>query len=538
MAELDLGHQVFSAEDIFNRLCFVKVHKTNDDGSDPIWWPCLLLESSKELYPINQQLRLFNDIKALVKMLFTQFVKQRSQVGKVAVLLGNQSPISCMFETSAHPLVSVPFGSGLARFYDATFASDQHYLEAVEVAGKLLYMDDEEEEEDGPSMKRQKLDSRTADSVVTENKKPPEVQWVGDGVAARVLQGRSANDSQGHDSVQDVGFKQVNIFESLSTGAALKETDAASIPMLADATSEERHVTEKNAATRMEDTDGCSMLRGHSRAKTTAPKIKNSSGGTATSDDEPPPAERTANAIVSKKQTPTPSNSRSRRSLSKIAPKPVKTNPCASDIPSFEDVRDLFVRGGYKIKLDKNGIELRRPMSDQVFTTVQDFRRNLCVHGVNCKCGCTSGDESPCECWSSDEKLLIRKYVRYDIFTVDPIPETVTLLTTTYKAIEILKDLGVTQCSWSNKFFMPGVNNILEGTDGTSIFDTDKDMIYYLSRFRLPDSCDFRAVSVKERTDLEYFIAWEPHAAPTLYVSLPVCLPMILILVFLTTFIS
>ena len=152
-----------------------------------------------------------------------------------------------------------------------------------------------------------------------------------------------------------------------------------------------------------------------------------------------------------------------------------------------------------------------RPARDGglVFQSEQSFRQDLCSFGVTCNCG-KANMEKGCSCWNGDEAYAIHLWVRYAVLRGKCKSKTSTLITSN-EAKQLLLKIGFSEYYFSSGahspgFAFPGVNQT-SGAEGETFFHRIKDLWTHLSRFGLPESCDFDKLSTVDRFNLEFHLA-------------------------------
>jgi hypothetical protein len=182
------------------------------------------------------------------------------------------------------------------------------------------------------------------------------------------------------------------------------------------------------------------------------------------------------------------------------------------DCVSFDEVREALEKGGYTI----SKYRYCRPCSGAVFASENELRQDLCAYGVNCRCGSTE-EKSACQCWDEEDKWNIKLWVRYAVIRGDrqsgEVPEINASTARRY-----FKSLGFTwlKSKLLDFYCFPGVTHHLEGKQGLTMFRTEVEVWTFLSRFGLPQNCNFENLTHEERLSLEYFVSTSSHRVKTL----------------------
>jgi hypothetical protein len=213
----------------------------------------------------------------------------------------------------------------------------------------------------------------------------------------------------------------------------------------------------------------------------------------------------------------TEGKTKSPKPASSIATAPSKAKSVSLEfveIPTFKDVKTILTKGGYTI--DRNN-GCRRPpymfeddaddsthsstMPAESFTTIAKLRHDLCVHGVNCRCGTAMEEDKACKCWSEDEKWLVKLWVRYNVIR-GPIKESSPVsVISPHLAKQYLIRLGYCRRQLESPLLTE---------------EQIRDLFRYLSRYGLPSqqsegsndlSCNYTQLTPEERFSLEYFLS-------------------------------
>jgi hypothetical protein len=188
------------------------------------------------------------------------------------------------------------------------------------------------------------------------------------------------------------------------------------------------------------------------------------------------------------------------------------------EIPVFQDVKKILIKGGYSFQ--KNFF-CRPPIIDngevilppQRFKTIEAFRHDLCIYGVNCRCGTSTDEENACQCWDVDDKWNIKLWVRYDVIRGPIQVSSPVQVPSIYNATQYLIRLGYNRRQ-------------LESPLTTE--EQRHELFRYLSRYGLPSEngenplscCDYSKISPEERFSLEYFLSFNRFRVNTLYVRM------------------
>jgi hypothetical protein len=176
--------------------------------------------------------------------------------------------------------------------------------------------------------------------------------------------------------------------------------------------------------------------------------------------------------------------------------------------PIFSSVRVVLQRGGYAFSTF-----YCRPCG-AAFPTAEQLRSDLCAYGVSCRCDYKSNgcEGFPCLCWDDGDKLLIHKWVRYNVIR-GPRQSGIVFQLNRTKALHYIKRLGF-GCARSSEYERkgwgyPGAKDEADenGMDGVNTFFSWDGLMLSLCRFGLPESCEFGNLSHDERLSLELYIA-------------------------------
>ena len=183
------------------------------------------------------------------------------------------------------------------------------------------------------------------------------------------------------------------------------------------------------------------------------------------------------------------------------------------DIPTFAEVREALEKGGCKFNLNLNKKYCRSGKS-AVFKTEEAFRRDLCANGVNCRCG-SADEEKACECWDENDKWSIKLWVRYAVIGGTPQSDKVHLIDLK-QALILLTRLGFIylKSRMFDGYGFPGVLSTEDGIMDKTMFREEKNMWKYLSRYDLPESCNYEMLSADERLSLEYLLSTNTKIRP------------------------
>ena len=196
-----MARRVYSAEEIFSCLHFVRLNTVHDDG--PEWWPCFLFENMVELETVTKQLDLNRDnISARDRAVIYLQHSPDSVACKVALLLGGKPPVVCMFDVASRPLTVEPF---LLKLVDLSFKYRNHegYMNAVKIALPWIVASatevpaDEEQQPEGKpaatcdSQKGAAVDEAASIQEAEDNAASPET----DGAASFPSQKRPGGDT-------------------------------------------------------------------------------------------------------------------------------------------------------------------------------------------------------------------------------------------------------------------------------------------------------------------------------------------------------
>ena len=192
---------------------------------------------------------------------------------------------------------------------------------------------------------------------------------------------------------------------------------------------------------------------------------------------------------------------------SKKSPKNTKTYKL--EVPSFAQVQPVLKKGGYTFTLNSRYC---RPVDDiesavegrHYFSREDLFRQHLCAYGVTCRCGSTDDEETACDCWDTDEKWLIKEWVRYSVIGEAPRTSTEVVLIEQRDALNLLYRVGFKYSKPFGGYAFPGVTKPEDGVTG---FLVEKDLWNHLCRHGFPDNCDFEGMPADERLSLELFVA-------------------------------
>jgi len=186
------------------------------------------------------------------------------------------------------------------------------------------------------------------------------------------------------------------------------------------------------------------------------------------------------------------------------------TNDGVNDerVPTFAQVRNLFTKAGYIFRENlfcRPGMDPstnpNAKLDSDFFKIETAFRNHLCAYGIN-------GD---IDVWDEDEQLCVKKWVRYNVVkSVDldgnELPDHD--VPSNSRAMALLMSIG---CKYTNRtsdsvYTLPGISK-KQAEQGVGSFEKSGDLFTHLSRFGLPDSCDFSKISARERLNLEMFLA-------------------------------
>lgn len=334
------------------------------------------------------------------------------------------------------------------------------------------------------------------------------------------------DDSASETSTQTVSSQKVAAAKTSATESekgAKRAAEEMSEDEGGDAANNETPVTRRNDSGRK------------AAAKTTGKKQTKKKNRDSPKEQTPPPSNRTrsrssVDSVSTANGGRRSSTSSSKASGSKKTPSTsqskkakAQTNLIDVEIPSFRDVKELLERVGYKFKKRNKKIDQYcRPARDEggkVFETEDAFRRDLCAYGVSCNCGRPTGfdnrDEA-CECWDEDETHAVHCWVRYSVLRGPHKAHSAPEITQP-EAKKLLLEIGFKEFLSTLHpagFALPGVSQE-DGVEGETYFQMVKDLFHHLSRFGLPDFCDFHMISEEERFHLEFFLSVH-HTADTL----------------------
>jgi hypothetical protein len=430
------------------------------------WWPCLLFENMMELNMITEKIGSWSTLpKGQIMMLYMQHLPA-SATCRVALLLGPQPPQGNNFiqfdipteDSTTPPFRVMPFYEKVFHF-GVLYAQNEEYLNAVKQAMPLLR---EAAESPGCDTKANSGNGSSSNSVDRAIRHAD--------CESSVANGRAADDAASLD---------------------IKVSDEPNIKVKKKISNEPKSDSHADHFLAPKD-----CIVGSDRLV----KIDLRTKGKAVSTKLPtPPAQTTSKPIVR------------------------NTNFEFVEIPTFKDVKKVLLKGGYTI----DGKKIRRPpisvatstddslvnTPDRLFSSVSAFRDDLCINGVNCRCGTLMDESKACSCWTEDDKWNIKLWVRYNVIRGPiNISSPVKVITSIYQAARYLIKLGFNL-------------RLLESPLTTE--EQRHDLFRHLSQYGLPTaanmndnnpewSCDYTKISPEERFSLEYFISTNHFRVKTL----------------------
>jgi hypothetical protein len=473
MSKLGEGsqHRVYSPEEVDSCLHFIKLPKPfqssfNCGTSPPTieWWPCLVFANMMELNMITQQLDLWSSLtKHQMMMSYVQRLPL-SATCRVALLIGERPPpgnsviqfdIANVTSTSekTSSFIIEPFYEKVLQF-GVLYAQSEDYVKAVQQTLPVI--------------------QEVAKSIHSSANENP-------------TQDENCNLTNGN---LVVNFnKEENRVDSFpadvpSPTRVSKDTHEVETPH-----ANKNRIIEKNKAM-VSNANLQNKEASIIKAPLSLEKLR----------PEPPVAAKMD------RKTATPFNK----------------NVEYVDIPTFKDVKGTLIKGGYIFKpklfcrppifLKEETGKSQVIVPGQSFVTVNALREDLCIHGVNCRCGTSMDEEKACQCWTDDEKWNIKLWVRYHVIR-GPInvSSPVQVISSIHQATKYLIRLGYNRRQ-------------LESSLTTS--EQLNELFRYLSQHGLPTEddgnaqcCDYAAISPEERFSLEYFISTNRFRVNTLYVE-------------------
>lgn len=462
--------RVYSAPEIDACLRFVKLN-----SAEVQWWPCLVFSNMVELQQITEQLKLWTTLsqRRELTMMYMQHLPG-SATCRVALLMGQPPAPNTILKFDVNQsndedaFILEPFYDNVLQF-GMIYSQNEQYLHAVQQTLPLL-------QEVTDSLRRNK---EQRDSTVVP-----------------------MNSSTKPKASSTTTLKRNVQISEISVEGRENSLPLANAKKVAPKISDHKTDIPKIAAS------PCSARRNSPRqlpavnASTTS-AIKKSS--------------LTIPSIPLPTTTETKLTEGARSSSNKLMSSVSSKQYESVEIPTFQEVKQSLVKGGYKFTAKSYcrpamvipGMDFIAPQS---FVSVAAFRHDLCVYGVNCRCGQMAMDEdTACACWTADEKWYIKLWVRYDV--IRSVPQKPSIgqvpIISSYVAQQYLIRLGY----YSRQLASP-------------LLTTDQvhDLFRFLSRHGLPlndngnedASCDYTQLTPQELLSLEYFISSSHYCVNTL----------------------
>jgi hypothetical protein len=482
-------HRIYTAEEIGACLHFVKLPTPNTHSSSAIssssnvahiveWWPCLVFESMFELCAVTKQLDMWSTLP--MSQVMTNYIQQLPEAAscRVALLMGIPPSKNSIIQydiTRSETCTSLVVEPFYQKVVDCgkLYSNNEQYLNALRKTLPLL-------QEMTESIGR----SCTNENSILVNSTN---EMASEPAASNKVNG-ILTESYDTSSVNASNFSRSK--QKKKMGETLKADNTAVQRCSPRISSAERTSTSSNEERKNQKV---SIVTKKPNEESEKQEVSLATKTLLSKTSKPPAA-----GTIHKSTIP-------------------NTNVEFVEIPTFADVRKTLIKGGYSFQkkffcrpLIVNDGETTIP--PQMFTTIRDFRHDLCVYGVNCRCGISMDEEKACQCWDKDEKWTIKLWVRYDVIR-GPIhvSSPVQVIPSIYKATQYLIRLGYNR-------------RRLESPLTTE--EQRHELFRYLSQYGLPTEnsekpslcCDYTKISLEERFSLEYFISTNHFRVNTLYV--------------------
>jgi hypothetical protein len=463
--------RAYSPEEIESRLHFIKLPKpielssTSGTSTPTIeWWPCLVFANMRELYLITQQLEIWTSLSKHQMMITYMKLLPASATCRVALLTGERPPPGnsvILFEIindgssleTYSSLIVEPFYEKVFQFHEL-YAQSEDFLKAVQ----------------------QTL------PVIQEVEKSLRI---------------STNDR----TTQDENCNLVNS-NMVATFNKEENQTIGSLPNLSS--------TETSEILNVVATTQLSTINVHEEKEVTLSDVVLEEKQASTNKAPMPLSNVTLKPPIAAVKHRSKNASHVNKNLEFV------------EIPTFNDVKGTLMKGGYTFhpkKFCRPPIALKDKSGNsevilprQCFESASALREDLCIYGVNCRCGTSMDEDKACQCWTDDEKWDIKLWVRYNVIR-GPINVScpVQVISSIHEATKYLIRIGYQRRQ-------------LESSLTTS--EQINDLFRYLSQHGLPKeddrnalSCDYSAIGVEERFSLEYFISTNRFRVKTLYVE-------------------
>ena len=474
----DSEQRVYSPDEVVDRLHFIKLPQPVESAPSMVeWWPCLVFADMMELNLIDRQFHLLLRNNQSMMLYIAKLPESASC--RVALLFGEQAPPGnavLQFDlVNAPPFIVEPFPEKLFEM-NSLYAQNVEFTKAVQQSIPIMRLCEI------PEMPRS--DNLPPASKGTEHcLEPPPVNT-------------SINDPKTVSKASAVQSDKIPPSEPAS--------DKAKPTLISKNGGFIHYNTESSGTSTSKENCWKDPL-----VKVSLNDQKSATKESATQPDKSSEMVKCSAKRISKSESPSVTSKNV----------PVNSRVEFVDIPTYKDVKNALIKGGYTLKpknfcrppitTSTNGASI---VPNKSFMTVKALRNDLCTYGVNCRCGTLMDEEKRCQCWSEDEKWEIKLWVRYNVIR-GPInvSSPVQQIYSIHQAANYLIRIGYNRQQLKSPLTTEEQRN---------------DLFRYLSQHGLPNesdenapSCDYTAISPEERFSLEYFISTNHYRVKTLYVA-------------------